>query len=1120
MCHDRYRMRITRCAGIVATFCLASVCQAQTTAGLTGTITDSTGGVLTGARVTVTSVDTGFQRQAASSETGLYQFPLLSPGAYSVTVQKEGFRKLARDGLRLEVNQVARLDLTLQVGAVNETVEVRAAAPLIESSASSVGRLIESRAISDLPLNGRNFVALALLCPGVTGVGFSASGTIGSGTRPDDLRPGAELFSNGNREQSNNFMLDGVDNNFRRNGLITLRPSVEAIHEFKIQTNLFAAEQGRNPGATVNVVTKSGTNQRHGSAYEFFRNDRLDARDFFNEKRPGVGKPPFHQNQFGASLGGPIRRDKAFFFTNYEGYRRRRGTTTVVATVPTEAVRRGDFSGARDIFDPFSVRRQAGTASGFVRDALLNRQIPASRFDSVTSRLIQAYPLPQRPGLVSNYSVNPVQVQDWDQGDARVDGNLSGKTTWMGRFSRQDTFTQPPSTFGLRNVPGLSQPLSLGDSGTFAGDSNLVAYHSVVSGTRVFSPAFLLDARMGYARFHLRHLKVGAAQGARLGEELGVRNSNQGSFSDGAPIFAPANYTGIGGPQSLPVIRLENTFNPVVSVTNIRGSHALKWGLNIIRRQLIDFQTNRGDGRFNFDRTFTTDPNNAGSTGDTMASFLLGTASAIEQDFLLAWTGIRTLELGAFVQDDWKVTSRLTLNIGLRYEHQPPPVEVANRWANLDISTGKHRIAGFNTGERAGVELDGNNFAPRFGFAYRLRQTTALRGGYGIFYNTQGNGAAAFRLHRHLPFGPINVEDIDQFSNNPRRVQDGFRPLPPLDFRGVSETPAGSFNAVPANYKHGYAQQFNLGLEQEIPRWSMVLKAHYVANLSRQVDSVFNINQPDPGPTPPATRRPLRFVAPQVINVSWADTSGVANYHSLQLGGEKRFLAGLGFTGSYTWSHSIDNVPLQHGGGSEGPVPQFARDRRADRAASAFDTQHQFVLGLNYDLPVGRGKPLDLGRAWVNKAFGNWQTNLIVSARTGLPFTPLLAASVSNAGESRPDRLKHGGLPESERSLTRYFDASFNTSGAAWATPRQFSFGNGGRNILRGPSRNVVAFSVLKEFPIRERRRLQFRGEFFNLFNHPQFDLPNTSIGSPNAGRISATVGSPRDIQFSLRLQF
>src|SRR5215831_2230473 len=366
---------------------------AQTTARVNGAISDASNAVIPSARVTITNVDTGIQRETASDTTGFYEVSLLQPGDYNITVQKQGFRQFTREGVRLEVNQVARVDFILQLGAVSETIDVQAATPLLESSNSSIGQVIETKAVSDLPLNGRNFAQLAILSPGAIGVGFGPAGTIGSGSRPDDTRPGAELMVNGNREMSNNFTLDGVDDNFRRNALITVRSSVEDILEFKIQTNLFGAEQGRSSGATVNVITKSGTNSFHGSAFEFIRNNDLDARNFFNAAGVAL-QPPFHQNQFGGSLGGPVIHNRIFFFADYEGFRKQQGTTTSVNTVPTAAERLGDFSAVRPIFDPATVHQTPGTASGYTRDQFPGNVIPATRFDSVTSRLIQAYPLP------------------------------------------------------------------------------------------------------------------------------------------------------------------------------------------------------------------------------------------------------------------------------------------------------------------------------------------------------------------------------------------------------------------------------------------------------------------------------------------------------------------------------------------------------------------------------------------------------------------------------------------------------------------------------------------------------------------------------------------------------
>jgi hypothetical protein len=582
------------------------------------------------------------------NESGLYQVPLLQPGRYSITARKTGFRQATRESVALEVNQVAKIDFTLEPGALSETIEVSAAPALLEANTSSVGQVIESRSVSDLPLNGRNFAQLAILGAGVVGVGYAATGTIGSGTRPDDMRPGTELFSNGNREQSNNFMLDGVDNNFRRNGLITLRPSVEDIREFKIQTNLFQAEQGRNPGATISVITKSGSNQFNGSVYEFFRNAQLDAKNFF-------AKP---------------------------------------------------------------------------------------------------------------------------------------------------------------------------------------------------------------------------------------------------------------GPKA----------------------------------------------------------------------------------------------------------------------------------------------------------------------------------------------------------------QLDQFSASPARAQDGLPPIPRVEANTLIGNPSGNFNVIPPNYKTGYAQRGNLGIEQEIPRWAMVLKAAYATNLARKVDSNFNINTPDPGPGTPQSRRPLRNILPNVVNATYGDTTGHADYHSLQITGERRFVNGLSWLGAYTYSHSIDNVPTQQGGGQEGPVPQDIRYRFLDRGSSAFDIRHRTSQSVAYNLPFGRGRRFNLSNSFVNALFGGWQINGILTLQSGLPFTPTLATSVSNAGGSRPDRLTPGVL--SDPALTHWFDTGLNAPGAAWATPLQYTYGNGGRNILRGAHRTNFDGSLFKETNIRERLQLQFRAEFFNAFNHPQFDLPNATIGSAAADVISSTVGSPRDIQLSLRLWF
>jgi hypothetical protein len=1106
---NRYRALL-----LLAAFGLASTAFGQANSQLNGTITDNSGASVAAADVTVVNTATGNERKVSTSEAGSYSIPFLTPGTYTITVSKQGFRQVKRENLVLEVNQVARVDFTLEVGAVTETVNVSAAAPLLESDNSAIGQVIETKAIEDLPLNGRNFVQLAILGPGVVGVGFGARQTIMSGNRPDDLRPGSELFSNGNREGSNNFLMDGIDNNERLTLAIVLRPSVESVREFKIQTNMFAADQGRNAGATVNVITKSGSNEWHGSLYEYLRNDKLDARNYF--ARGDAPKPAFRQNQFGGSFGGKIVPNKLFFFGNYEGFRRRI-ERTFVNTVPTPEMRVGNFTAVRDVFDPTTTRAQAGTPTGFVRDPFPNRMIPAGRFDSVTRRLINAYPLPQVAGLVANHTSNPKERQRWNQEDARIDWNWNEKNTVFGRFSRQDTVTTRPSTFEPVTIQGMSQPVSLGNEDTFAGDSTLKSYHSVLSWIRTFTPTFLMEGKMGFNRFNLVFLQEGATPGAQLGEKLGVRGSNQGPQSDGIPIFSPAGFSGIGQTRSLPIYRIENTYHPRFDFTKLRGPHSIKFGVEARRRQITQYQTNRGNGRFNFARTYSDNPNATANTGDAMAAFLLGTASFIEQDFTLVFPGFRQTEFAYYVHDDWKISDRLTINFGLRYEYDTPVVEVANRQTNFDVVTGKLFIAGFNTDAATGVKPDRNNFAPRFGLAYRVREGTVIRGGYGVFYNPAGSENVYMRRHRQLPFGPIVTEDINQFNANPRRVQDGFRPIPVLDFNVVANTPVGSMLAVTPNFRSGYTQQYNFQLQQQLPR-ETVAKIGFVGNVGRRLDTTYNFNLPFPGPGGPAPRRPLFLIAPGVVNVDYMVSDGLSNYNSLQASLEKRFRGGLGFLTAYTWSHGIDTVANAFGGADNGPFPQDTRCRRCDRANSGFDIRHRLTHSMNYALPYGKGRRWSAGSAPVNALLGGWDTNLIFTAQTGLPFTPVLATAVSNAGGSRPDRLGAGTRSNPDPFL--WFDTSFNTSGAAWGIPQQFTYGNAGRNILFGPGRINFDWSLFKDFSPSERWKIQFRGEIFNLFNTPQFDLPNTAIGTPNAGRIFGIVGNPRQVQLGLRFAF
>lgn len=1093
---------------------ITSIATAQTGSQITGSITDKSGASVGAAKVTATNNDTQVSRDTLTNDSGSYNISLLQPGKYTVTVTKNGFKSTRQENLALEVNAVVRLDLQLELGAVNESVTVSAAPPLIESENSSLGQIVEQRQVAELPLNGRNFVQLAILGPGVTGVGFGAAGTIMSGTRPDDQRPGSELFSNGNREGSNNFLIDGIDNNERLTVSITLRPSVEAVREFKIQTNLFSADQGRNPGATVNVVTKSGSNEIHGAAYDFLRNDNFDAKNYFTAA--GAKKPQLAQNQFGVAVGGPIIKNKLFYFGNYEGYRRRQ-EVPFLGTVPTADMKAGNFSAVRNIYDPFSLRAAPGTSSGFTRDLYPNRTIPRNQFDSVTTRLIDAMPLPTGAGIVNNFTVAPKQSQDWNQADGRVDYNLSPSSFLFGRYSFQNTDTIRPATFAPTTVRGISTPVSLSNEDTFAGTSAQKAIHTNLNYSKVITPALLMELKAGFQRFSLDFLAAGAEPGAKLGEQLGVKNSNQGPRADGLPIFSPAGYFGFGHTRSLPILRRENTYQYAASFSWTRGKHNVKWGGDLIRRQISEFQTNRGNGRFNFSNAFSNDPNNQGATGDALASSLLGTASLIEQDFTLVFPGMRGWENSLYVQDDWKITSNLTLNFGLRYEYFSPFSEVADRLANFNIVTGKLLIAGKNTDSYLGVKPYRKAFAPRVGFAYKVGKSTVVRGGAGIFYGTQGNGGAAMRLFRQTPFGPVQTVDINTLGANPRRVQDGLDPLITPNADALIANPAGALISVDSSFRPSATYQYNLQVQQEL-KHNLVLKVGYVGNLNRYLDYTFDANQPDPGPGSVLSRRPFRNLAPNVQGITYAVADGRANYHAFQTTLERRFANGLSFLTAYTWSHSIDNVPNAFGGAANGPIPQDIRYRNVDRGNSGFDIRHRLTHSMNYELPFGKGQKFNIENKVLNVIAGGWQGNMIFTRQTGLPFTPTLNSAVANAGGSRPNINKAPAFTSGDRAL--WFDTSFNTAGSTWGVPATFTYGNAGRNILYGPGRTNWDVSIFKTFALTERFKLQFRTELFNLFNTPQFGLPNAAIGNPAAGSITSLSGNNRQVQLALRFSF
>lgn len=1120
---------------------LALQCGAQTTtADLVGSVLDPTGAAIPGATVIGTNVGTNVEHRAISEKNGEYRLVQLPPGDYTISVEASGFSKLVQTGIALQVGQQSRLDLNLHVGATGETVEVTGHPPLLETETSAVGTVVGERLVNELPLNGRNFVQLATLSPGVTGVGTSASGTIQGGGRPDDKRAGNEIFSNGNREGDNNFLIDGTDNNERLTLSLVLRPGVESVREFRIQTSNYSADTGRNSGAVINIITKSGTNALHGSVFEYIRNSAVDARTYFN--RAPSAFPSFKLNQFGGSIGGPVRipklyngTDRTFFFADYEGFRNST-QSFVLGTVPTVAMRNGDFSQVKPIFDPLStvittnppqpVPPGVTPVTVITRTPFANNFIPVNRRDPIAVKMINAYPLPTSAAITNNYSSSRLQTNNYDQGDIRIDETITQKDSIFGRYSIQKTLNIAPSTYPLTTIPGISTPVHLSDEGSFAGTSSTPTHHFTAGYTRILTQNIVNDFRVGFNRYRLDYVPADFVAGGGLGNQLGILNSNVTPREQNLPIFSSANYLGIGQTRSLPLYRRENTFQELDNLLWTHGTHTLKFGADFRRRQLTIYQTNQGNGRFNFSAALTdarNTPGYKGSTGDSMASFMLGYGTQITHDYTFQFPGIRMNEYGTYAADDWRVTQKLTLNYGLRWDYFSPPDEVLNRWSNLNVATGKMDIAGRNgVGVTAGVQPFKKDFGPRFGFAYNVLQNTVVQGGFGLFFNASGSEAVNMRLARNTPFGATISETPGDIKPG-TTVSQGFPTGAPYFFLGpnptfniaLADAPTGSQSAVEPGFKPGYAEQFNLGVQQAITPIDMVIKVTGVGNLGRRLYDAPNVNQPIPDTTPTSSlnsRRPLFALNPNLSTVTEATSRGLSEYYGLQVVADKRLRQGVNFLLGYSWSHAIDDVALEFGGGDAGPSPQDPRNPRADRSNSIIDQRQRLTFSYLWMLPFGKGRHFLNHGGPVDWFLGGWQTNGILLTQTGLYFSPVLNTATTNTGtQSRPNQIGPVSYP---RTLTKWFDPS------AYASPAANTYGNAGRNSLIGPGRTNFDVSVLKTFAVHEDMNFQFRFEAFNVFNHPQFGYPNSTIGGSTVGQITSIVGTPRNLQASLRFQF
>ncbi len=1078
-------------------FSAAALCGQANTGTIVGTVRDSSGATVPGATVTVNNQDTQVSSTWASNEQGDYAALFLLPGAYEVTVDRQGFKKTVRKDIVVQVADKVRVDFQMQVGSVSETVTVSEAAPLLQSESSEVGQVIQDRPITDLPLNsstGRNFTALMTLIPGTL-----RTNPVGIFDSPQG---NSSFIVNGLRDGANNYMVDGADNNEMLLGIVTVLPPPDAIGEFKVQTSAYSAEFGRAGGAVVNVQTRSGSNVFHGSLYEFLRNSAADARTPFDASV----LPPLRQNEFGGTVGGPIRRNKTFFFFDLVEFRQRAGAT-LPATVPTANQVNGVFltaEGAPKIYDPFT------------KLAYPNNTMPASSINTVGLALLKRFPAPNLPGTVvanqgitNNYTGVSVQEQDSTRFDVRIDHTLTAKDALFGRYSFFQAYSALPPLFYGANLGPAATPSRAGK-----GDSR--NQNAVIGDVHTFSPNKINEVRLAASRIALAF--TGYDDGQNTAAALGIPNLNVfGRISSGLPIVSVQGLTTMGTDAPIPALRYELTMQLADNFTYIHGRHTVKFGADLHRNREDFFQISLGSprGSFTFDPNYTSGGGLANS-GLGVASALLGFPSAESRGVINIFPSNVTFQSFVYVQDDFRVTPKLTLNFGLRYELFPPVVDRKDNQSNFDPKTGQALLAGRSGNSRALVESDLNNFDPRFGFAYSVNRKWVVRGGYGLSGFPDKFGATGGTLNNNYPFITLqSVTPPDRFLPTSSLLINTGIPIPVYpDLNAKSLPITGNMTYFDPKYRIPYIQFWNLTVQHQLPgNW--VVEAGWVGTKGTHLfgNNHVQLNQPAPGPGNINTRRPYALLAPALVNVPLRDSSESSIYHSLQTKVEKRLSRGFFLLSSYTWSKSIDDAATK---------TDLTNWRGTTRAASSTDFTHALTTSGLYDLPFGRGRRFGSNINKVADAFlGGWQTNGIYTFRTGTPVNVTLSAAqvaaiLNNGGGARPDLIAPTELPKDQRTLAAYFNT------AAFVAPpnNSYRFGNSGRNAVRGPSFSNLDFSLFKSFKIVERYTLQFRSEFFNILNHPNFGNPSGAFGTANIGRITSVAANPRNSQFALRLTF
>ena len=1122
----RTRIAARLFGAILAGFLTVSVSAQLTTADVLGTITDPTGAVVPGATITIKNLGTGITASTKSSGTGDYIFNLLPPGHYSVVIEAQSFKKMEYADIALAAGDRARENGVLQAGAAGETVQVNAAPPLLQTDSSSVSSVVTEQAVQDLPLNGRNFINLVQLQPGITA---GQPGAIGSGTRPDDRRQTSVISANGQSDLFNNQMIEGMDNNEREQGFIGVRPSIDAIAEVKVDTNAFNAEIGRSAGAVVNIITKSGTNTWHGSAYEFFRNDIFDARDYFTTVASGVTKPEYRQNQFGGSVGGPIVKNKTFFFADAEDNRVIQGQPTGLLTVPT-LQERGDLNGT-GIYD-FSDN------GGF--------PLPAAGTDPVGLAYLKMYPKPNTGpagAIVNNFIAAPNKTQYAFTADGRIDQNFKNGDLLFARYSYNNINTLLPGAFPAVSEAGTTiQPG--GNLFSFPGSSITKAQNLQFNYVHVLTPSLVMELKAGYTRIVIDTSNLN--EGKNVSQAIGLVNVNTPAAPQTTGLmpldFLADGYAAVGDALFLPILDTNNTFQYMGSLTWTHGAHNIKAGAQFTRRQLNYFQSPYPLGFSLFE----------GLTGNSMEDLLIGLPLGYLRGNTLIQPGYRASEYSGYAQDDWRATRSLTLNLGLRYDVYEAISEAHDRYANFeyDTATNNGTLITGNQDPHIGVNTSYTNFAPRVGFAQSIGKSTVVRGGFGISYY------------------PLAIQGQIQAANPPYQYANtcvpcfpGLAPNPfiwptlPIPTASSTTNLSGSLTYLPKNFNTAYVQQFNLMVQQQFGE--NVFTVGGIGELGRhQLFQPF-INIPYPnGPYPnnatqgpaPAPKLLTASTLPNVGEIQADLPAGTSSYYALQAVFARRLTKGLSFNANYTWAHGLsDAVSGSAGGASTGLI---ATDPHYDYGNSDVNIQNRFSANLVYQLPFGENATG--GKAVLSKG---WQANFIIFWQSGNPFavvdgftnknglTQINLPDITGQTGDRPDQVPGVAYRASGGGLQNWLNFDAFTPQPA-GTP-----GNERNGALYGPHTRRADMSIFKSFALTEKLSAQFRAECYNISNTPNFSPPGNNITgwSPGPehtattpiskvgllpgdvptsaggfGVISATVPNvnPRQFQFALKLLF